>query len=516
MTIFFSPFKKNIDSLIAAIAGFILVLILTSHSGIGISPDSIMYTSVARNFHAGKGWFDFTQKPLVDFPIFYPTFLSVFIYIFHTDVLQFAPILNATLFALVIFFSGYIIEQFIRTSKWYKWALLSIIAFSPSLLEIYTMLWSETLFILLTLLFFITIKKYYTTQHYLTIIILGLIAATATITRYAGITLLATGILVLLTNFSLHWYKRGMHIVLFVAISFFIPYANIVRNVFLTGNLAGNRLKGNMGIDMNISYFGSVIFNWFSGSTTQYILTIIVGLIILFGPIIVYLQQIESKKYALSYEKILTAFFLVYSNFIVISSTLSRYETINNRLLSPAYIPFILVFSHTIPYYRIPYWVKREKNRKINTIIHAAIMLALFIGFQYYQYKTNAETYNNIKDDGIPGYAEDVWKNSPIVHFIQTDTLLNKHYQKTYSNQNYAVYLFTGYGTETIPEKVRTEQVEKFYTDKEYYIIWFFTDENPDLLTIDDIKKHTQIKQIKRFEDGAIYYCNNNITTIKP
>ncbi len=143
-------------------------------------------------------------------------------------------------------------------------------------------------------------------------------------------------------------------------------------------------------------------------------------------------------------------------------------------------------------------------------------MLALFIGFQYYQYKTNAETYNNIKDDGIPGYAEDVWKNSPIVHFIQTDTLLNKHYQKTYSNQNYAVYLFTGYGTETIPEKVRTEQVEKFYTDKEYYIIWFFTDENPDLLTIDDIKKHTQIKQIKRFEDGAIYYCNNNITTIKP
>ena len=45
--------KKHGDSLIASVAGFFTIYFFTQHGGIGISPDSIAYTSAARNLIAG-------------------------------------------------------------------------------------------------------------------------------------------------------------------------------------------------------------------------------------------------------------------------------------------------------------------------------------------------------------------------------------------------------------------------------------------------------------------------------
>ena len=47
-------FLREIDSVIAGIAGFILIYIWTRHSGIGVSPDSIVYMSTAANIRHHK------------------------------------------------------------------------------------------------------------------------------------------------------------------------------------------------------------------------------------------------------------------------------------------------------------------------------------------------------------------------------------------------------------------------------------------------------------------------------
>jgi len=129
-----SFFRKNIDNLVAAAAGFFIIFLLTRHSGIGICPDGVVYTTAAENLRVTARYADFTNRPVIDFPAFYSIFLSAGMWLTGLKPLAFAPYLNAFLFALIIFLSGNIMEQFEYKSKWYKAAMLSCIVLSPGLL----------------------------------------------------------------------------------------------------------------------------------------------------------------------------------------------------------------------------------------------------------------------------------------------------------------------------------------------------------------------------------------------
>ena len=203
-------FKKNIDSLIVAIIGAVFVLLLTHHDGIGISPDSIWYASTANAINEGKGFTLFDNSPLIIFPLFYPSFLGSLQFILRIDVVQFAPYLNGVLFAMIIFISGCIIEKVNRT-KWLKWIVLSLIVFSPALLDIYTMLWSETLFVLEILIFVWVCKKYFSTYTLKYLLLLGFIASISSVTRYAGVSVIATGGILLLIDHDRKWKQKIIH-----------------------------------------------------------------------------------------------------------------------------------------------------------------------------------------------------------------------------------------------------------------------------------------------------------------
>ncbi|MFI5132740.1 MAG: hypothetical protein ACHQEB_00310, partial [Chitinophagales bacterium] len=185
-----SSFKKNLDSLAFACAGFIIIILFTRHGGIGISPDSVVYSSAAENLQLNGKLADFTHKSLVDFPVLYPIFLRVIIFLTGLKPITFCPALNALLFALLIFLSGYIMEQFNKKSTWYKVAVMSCIVLSPALLEDYSMLWSETLFILWLLLFMMAMQRYFQSRSHKVLIVAAIIASFAAVTRYAGVTII--------------------------------------------------------------------------------------------------------------------------------------------------------------------------------------------------------------------------------------------------------------------------------------------------------------------------------------
>src|SRR4051794_23396474 len=108
----FAYLRKNGDSLIAAAAGFCIIILLTRHSGIGISPDSVIYMSVADNLHNHHALKDFDQLPLIDFPPLYPLFLQGVMTITGMKPLLFGPGLNAFLFALIIYTCGVMMNRF--------------------------------------------------------------------------------------------------------------------------------------------------------------------------------------------------------------------------------------------------------------------------------------------------------------------------------------------------------------------------------------------------------------------
>src|SRR5476649_1498933 len=117
-------YLKNIDSLIAAFIGFYAIYLYTNYSGVGLSPDSIMYASTATNIQAHGSLLTFNKTPLVFFPVFYPFFLGIIQFFSGVDPIKAGAIINAFLFASVIFTSGWIMSKFVAHSRIYKWIVL--------------------------------------------------------------------------------------------------------------------------------------------------------------------------------------------------------------------------------------------------------------------------------------------------------------------------------------------------------------------------------------------------------
>ncbi len=212
----------NKDSIPAAIAGFGLIQLLSRHGGIGLSPDSIVYLSTAGNIHDHGVINDYTNQPMMDFPAFYPLFLSGLIFLTGRSVVAFGPVLDGLLFGLLIWLCGWMMNRFSRSSRWYKWPVLVFILLSPCLLEVYSMIWSETLFLVLSVLFMIGCHRYFERHSIPSLLLIAVIAGLSCVTRYAGLSIIAMGGLLMLCDGRLRWGARKIgHMLLFgvVAIS---------------------------------------------------------------------------------------------------------------------------------------------------------------------------------------------------------------------------------------------------------------------------------------------------------
>jgi hypothetical protein len=496
-----SSLKKNIDSLIAAVAGFSIIFLYTRHSGIGIEPDGVVYTTTAKNILASCQLIDFRHYPLVEFPAFYPFFLSIIIWLTGLQPLLFGAVLNATLFAVLIYLSGYITGQFSYHSKWYKAAILSCIVLSPGLLEVYSMLWSETIFILFLLLFIITMHRYFQTYSRKFLIAAAIITSFACVTRYAGITIIGTGIILLLLDTKLPLQQKIKDIILFCLISPLLLIINLVRNYYASSTLTGFREKSLTPLSKNMHDVGSVFYDWLPFSNGHYNGAAWTILFIICFLTFVCLKQFIRDRRLITYENISVAFALFYLCFMIIIASISRFETLDSRFLSPAFIPLLWSCSN---------WIV-SLRKKLNPVKKKWIVILgtlIFLCFQYGQLAADYETWDGVKDAGIPGYTEDQWRYSPTVLYIQKDLLPFKKGYTIYSDAYDAVYFFTGRPGKFLPNKENKSKVQEFLKDPHCYMIWFNDGENADLVGMDFITQVKKMRLIKQFDDGAIYQYN--------
>ncbi|MFD0792195.1 hypothetical protein ACFQZX_01125 [Mucilaginibacter litoreus] len=498
---------KNYDTLFFSVLAFFAIYLFCSYNGVGISPDSIMYTSAARNFVAHGNLHTFNHAPIVDFPVFYPTFLGIISFITRIDPTLFGWWLDALMFASLIFCSGWIISRFEPTSHIYKWLILIAIILNPGLLQVYTYLWSETLFILEVLLFMIIFRQYMLQHTVKWLVFAAIIGAVACITRYAAVTIVGTGGLLLLLDRSLPVRKKIGHILIYGFISISLLVANLWFNALHTGTVTGPREPSITPFHKNLYYFGTVFCDWLGFTPNQYFLATPLAVIILAGFIIALVYNFYRRRLS-SFENIAITFALVYGLFIVLSSTFSRYERINPRLLSPMYIPALWGYSS---------WallvLKRVNNRRVRVAI-AALFIAAMLGYITKIFLVDKTRYNDLIADeyGNPGYTDNDWMESEMANYLKTmDKSIFKPKVTIYSDAHEAVYFFSGMSSYLVPHKFFKKDVEKFYQKKHFYLIWFKNLENRELINLTDIKSHKQLKPIKEFGDeGGIYEYNLN------
>ena len=491
--------KKNIDSLIAAAAGFFIIFLFTRHSGIGVCPDGVVYTTAAENLKATGKYMDFTHGPVIDFPAFYSIFLSGMMWLTGLKPLVFAPILNAFLFALIIYLSGVIMEQFEYRSKWYKAAILSCIVLSPGLLEDYSMMWSETLFILFLLLFMMTIYRYLRSGSRKALIAAAIITSVACVTRYAGITIIGTGGIIILINNKLSLQKRFVDGLIFGAISPLLLIINFWRNYMVSGTITGHREQSITPLITNMHDAGIVFSNWLPFVHENYVTAIVLVIALVTGLLILCTRQLVRDHSIFRYESMATAFALLYILFMIVTATVSRFEELNSRFMTPAFIPLLWSGS---------YWLvslSRRSKTFVKKLSLAAMGIFILCSFQYNQLAADAETWDGVKDAGIPGYTEDQWTKSETVQFIEKDALPFKKNYTIYSDAYDAIYWFTGKPGKFLPAREYKPGVKAFLDDPHCYMVWFNDGANFDLVDLNFITRVKKMKLVRQFSDGAIY-----------
>ena len=492
-------YLNNIDSFIAAAIGFYAIHLFTKYSGVGISPDSIMYASTATNIQAHWSLITFNKTPLVFFPVFYPFFLSIIQFVSRVDPITAGPIINGLLFAAVIFTSGWIMSKFIGNSRVYKWLILTAIILSPGLLEVYSYLWSETLFILEILIFVIAYWWYMQTHTIKALVVVGVVTAISCITRYAGVTIIGTGGLMLLLDNQLAIRKKIGHILLYGTISISLLVSNLILNSLSTGLSTGTREPSITPFIKNMYYFGRVICDWGSLSKGAIPYAAIITAIIVIALIILLLLKALKGKIN-SYENIIIAFAIVYGLFIVISASISRYERINSRLISPMFIALLIGCTSWVPDV-----LKNIRSKSKYAL--AGVAVVLMLAFEYTTFKVDYQRYDDESDYGVPGYSDDDWNKSKFVVFLRNHKKVFKPDIPIFTDANEAVYIFSRMPSEVLPHRYFKKDVEKFYTHNHFYLIWFNKLDNPELISLTDIMKEKKLTMLYKFDDGAIYEC---------
>lgn len=494
-----SKIIRHIDTLLFAVAGYFAVYFFTRYSGVGISPDSIMYASTAESIYKHGNLITFNGSPLTFFPVFYPAVLSSS-FLFGVDTVKAGPVINGLLFAGVILLSGYCISRFKTPSVIYKWLVLAAILLSPALLEIYSYLWSETLSIFLTILFVPCFKRYLNNPGLKPLLIAALVAGLCCITRYAGITVVATGGLMILLDGRIELKKRLLNTFIF-GIAAILPLAiNLLVNYFSSGLSTGTREPSVTSFGENLHYFGVVLCNWLGLTDATYLYSAALSALILIALIIHFAWRLLRNDLN-RYENIFLAYAIIYAVFILLIATFSRFEQLSSRLLSPLYIPLLIACTSWV------LGVIKSIRSKGNKWLTALSIIAM-AGFLYNLTLIDLKRYDDEFEYGVPGYSDDDWNKSTLITFLKHHKHIYKPGIPIYSDADEAVYFFTGGHATLVPHRFFKADVAKFNQQNQFYLVWFNAMANPELIGLAEIEKHYSVKKLYGFDEGAIYLIN--------
>jgi hypothetical protein len=367
------------------IATSMILVVISTRSGMGISWDSTDYMAVGRNMASGIGTLDVVGLPMTVRPPGISSLICVGDWLGLLPSTSFV-LINAVSAGVSTFFAMLILEKAnIRTPI--TISALAIIAFSPSLLNMYSMAWSEPVFIALVVAaLWISLSPRSFTVH----VILGILFTFMFFIRYVGpfysfpIALVA----ILIQSKRSGLIKSTFRIGAIYFVSLVPQYLWLQRNESIDGTLTGAR-QGAGGsylgpIKTMLGTFGSwivgrdplngnggIYLNWNDYSTIMKIAGYFFGSIL----ILLVVSLIRSRKRNTEASTVGLGLFFVslfYVSFSVIRFVHLEIGPLDNRMMSGIYIPLILVFGTGLDSA-----LQNDSSKKIVSVIFAVLLFTI-------------------------------------------------------------------------------------------------------------------------------------------
>lgn len=180
-------------TILVAVLGAVHVLIRTSTYGATISPDSVLYLSVAANLSAGEGLRDFTGLDPLYHPPFFPILLSA-LGLAGIGPADAGRLVNAVAFGLIILLSGLYLRRTLASPLLAAGATL-VLATSFNLNHFASGILTEPSFILFALLALILLESFLRQRAaWPSLVAAAAFSALAAATKFAGVAVIFTGV----------------------------------------------------------------------------------------------------------------------------------------------------------------------------------------------------------------------------------------------------------------------------------------------------------------------------------
>ena len=500
--------------IISSLLGVILILCINNHFGAGVSPDSVSYLAGARNLIKGDGFLNYDKTPIVDWPPLYPFILALIGKIADKDPTSISNLVNSVIFGLIVFFFGLLSINFLPSFRLF--AILSTFSIlgSLQLLKITTMSWSEPLFVLLVILSLYFAEIYLRKKDINSLLLLSLFVGLSCITRYIGGGLIFWGCIIIYFSSKSFSKTKIAHLLTFISLSILPIGLWLYRNFIMSNTLLGSRAPTVFTLSHNLTLIFNIILEIIlPGEITGYrpILLFAIGAI---GVFIGFTIKGNFPYLLHDFQQLIPTVLIIscYTIFLVVSSTTTAYDQINFRLLSPIYLPIILLSIVLINIFAEPYR-KIFSKEIINTVIIISLLIWVLLPIR----NTIIESFK-INSNG-QGYTSDVWKNSSTIQFLLSN---NDIFSKCtiYTNDPDAVYILTNFVTKISPIKsvynspkiVNTISDIKNSWPKESNscLLWFDATKRDFLFSVEEINTVVRLTPIMHFQDGTVYSVGKN------
>ena len=333
--------------IVLSLVGVMFVLLRTSSPGLGISPDSRNYLAASSSLLAGDGYQNHDGTPYVNWPPLFPTLLAA-IDAAGLDPVEAGRFANAAIMGLVIFAAGQLFRMHIASTALALLGTASVLL-SWSIIRTFLRLWTEPLFTLLALLFVIYLSNFLHERKMRTLLLISVLAALAWLQRYAGLTFVLTGLVLIgFWTRDTPWRERFVYSTIFGIIAATPMVIWLVRTYVVASTLTGDHGPSSYTTIEAIGKTLRSVGNWFVPadmpfSVVPMVMVLIVGLGALTLVVLRYrrggMPRLESVRLGT-----VATFIVIYSVFITVMVMSGRAFEAGDRFFSPIYV-FVMFFA---------------------------------------------------------------------------------------------------------------------------------------------------------------------------
>ena len=306
--------------------------------------------SGATHFLAGEGWTDIWGKPLVTWPPLFSLLLVAFGWV-GIEPLTAGRFINASTFGLTIFAAGCWLRTNLR-SRPLGLVATATLAVSLPLSRLAASFMTDPLFVLFTLLALIQLAAFLQRGKRTPLWWAAVCTALAAVTRYPGVALIGSGVLLLLLRRTPPLAARLKDAIVFGVVSS-LPLAGVLtRNWAVSGTLTGDRYYATgQSLSAGLHQIGEVFREWVvpphAPDGVAYLLWLAVTAVGLAGVAVVLRSRQPNPEVAPTYFRLgpalpFAVYALGYCVFMVAVVPFTAGQGIDSRYLLSVHVPLLL------------------------------------------------------------------------------------------------------------------------------------------------------------------------------